>query len=42
LAPSSARALQVLLAKGNEPGLIERIELLGLELLAVEQTSEPG
>ena len=29
-------------AQGNEPGLIERIEWLGVELLAVAQTSEPG
>jgi hypothetical protein len=29
-------------AQGNEPGLIGRIEWLGLELLAVSRTSEPG
>jgi hypothetical protein len=33
--PGRARA-------GNEPGPIERIEWLGLELLVVQQTSEPG
>jgi hypothetical protein len=32
---------QVVLARGNDPGLVERTEWLGLELLAVSRGANP-